>query len=80
MVDLRYAQVHPKGMLHYFPELYKQLPQEVCRVIFIDNGTVFYSLFQMLKFQHPMLMNKFCLVDNVDDAYDKVNDAIAHAI
>ena len=80
MVDLRQSRTYPNGMLHYFPELLNHLPEEICRVIFIDNGTVFYSLFQMLSFQHPNLADKFWLVDNVDEAYNKVNQAITNTI
>jgi hypothetical protein len=80
MVDLRQVKTHPNGMLHYLPQLMNQLPQEIIRVIFIDKGTIFYSLFQMMTFQDPDLMDKLCLVDNVDEAYNKVNQAIANAI
>jgi len=80
MVDMRRATVNPTGLLKHLPQLYKQLPEEVARVIFIDESTMFYSLFQMLKFQHPTIMDKCLLADNVDDAYRLVNLVTALAI
>jgi len=73
IVDMRRIEVNPNGLLKHLPELYNNLPQEVSRVVFIDEGSMFYSLFQMLKFQHPAMMQKCHLVDNVDDAYRLVN-------
>ncbi|GEM_PF-3093647 len=80
MIDMRPATMNPNGLLKHLPEIYNHLPDEVNRLIFIEESGLFYSLFQMLKFQYPTMMEKCHLVDNVDDAYRLVQLVTALAI